>query len=48
MCSAGIEDHYVQVLEEEKQDKEIEEVLFSFNSYAAISFNTFSIRVFNG
>jgi hypothetical protein len=48
MCGAGLEQYYVDLLEEEKQDVEIEQVLFASNSYAAISFNTFSIKVFNG
>jgi hypothetical protein len=48
MCGAGLEQHYVELLEDEKQDLEIEQVLFASNNYAAISFNTFSIKVFNG
>ena len=45
MCGAGIEDHYLQILEQEQQDKDIEQLLFVDKSFVKISFSTLSISV---
>lgn len=45
MCGSGIEDYYVQIMEQEKQDNEIEQLLFASQSFLKISLSTFSLFV---
>lgn len=45
MCGAGLEQHYLDILEQEKEDNEIQNILFSNSSFAAIFFSTFTISV---
>jgi hypothetical protein len=45
MCGSGIEDYYVQIMEQKKQDEEIEQLLFAPQSFVKISLSTFSLFV---
>ena len=45
MCGAGLEQHYLDMLKQEQEDKEIEQILFSQASFAAVFFSTFRISV---
>lgn len=45
MCGPGIEQHYLDILEEEANEEIIEDTLVQNTSFASISFSTFSLRV---
>lgn len=45
MCGAGIEQYYVDLIQEEEEDKIIDSTLVDNSSFASITFSTFFLRV---
>lgn len=45
MCGAGIEQHYVLMMEEEKNEELIDETFVQNSSFVSFSFSTFVIKV---
>lgn len=45
MCGAGLEQYYVDLIKEEKEDEIIDTNLIDNSSFVSIKFSTFSLRV---
>lgn len=44
MCGAGVEQHYLDILQEEKEEELIDQSLVDNTTFVSFSFSTFTLR----